>query len=94
MTTPKKFNELVESYEALTIKKQMKIVAARAALSRLFYKEVMEEFERTLLQAYLDKHKSNLLKMSTDIKLHRNSISKKMKKLKLREKPGKPGEKP
>jgi DNA-binding NtrC family response regulator len=93
MTTTKKFADVVESFEALTIKKQMKIIAARAALSKLFYKEVMEEFERTLLQAFLDKHRFNVLKMSTEIKLHRNSISKKMKKLKIREKAGKTADK-
>jgi DNA-binding NtrC family response regulator len=93
MTTTRKFPDIVESFEALTIKKQMKIIAARAAASRLFYREVMEEFERTLLQAFLEKNKFNLLKMSTEIKLHRNSIAKKMRKLKIREKPVKPPEK-
>lgn len=89
MTTTRKFADIVDSFEALTIKKQMKIVAARAASSKLFYREVMEEFERTLLQALLEKNKFNLLKMSAEIKLHRNSIAKKMKKLKIREKTGK-----
>ncbi len=82
----KKTLELAEQYEDLTIKKQMKILAFKAANSRLFYKEVMEEFEKTLLQAILDKYDHNLLKISMDIKLHRNTIARKMKKLKIREK--------
>ena len=82
----KKTLELAEQYEDLTIKKQMKILAFKAANSRLFYKEVMEEFEKTLLQAILDKYDHNLLKISMDIKLHRNTIARKMKKFKIREK--------
>ena len=84
--TDKKITELAEQFEDLTIKKQMKILAYKAANSRLFYKEVMEEFEKTLLQAILEKYDHNLLKISMDIKLHRNTIARKMKKLKIREK--------
>lgn len=84
--TDKKIAELAEQFEDLTIKKQMKILAFKAANSRLFYKEIMDEFEKTLLQAILDKYDHNLLKISMDIKLHRNTIARKMKKLKIREK--------
>ena len=84
--TDKKITELAEQFEDLTIKKQMKILAYKAANSRLFYKEVMEEFEKTLLQAILEKYDHTLLKISMDIKLHRNTIARKMKKLKIREK--------
>lgn len=84
--TSKKTTELTEQFEALTIKRQMKIVAAKAVDAKLFYKEIVEEFERTLLQALLEKYDQNVLKMSTQIRLHRNSISKKLKKLKLKEK--------
>lgn len=82
----KKIIELAELFEDLTIKKQMKILAYKSANSKLYYKEIMEEFEKTLLQAILDKYDYNLLKISLDIKLHRNTISKKMKKLKIKEK--------
>ncbi len=88
--TARKQAEIGDAFEALTIKKQMKILAAKAASSKLFYKEIMEEFERTLLNAFLEKNKFNVLKMSVDIKLHRNSIAKKMKKLKIKEKALKP----
>ena len=84
--TDKRIAELAEQFEDLTIKKQMKVLADKAANSRLYYKEILEEFEKTLLQAILDKYDYNLLKMSMDIKLHRNTIAQKMKKLKIREK--------
>ncbi len=84
--TDKKILELAEQFETLTIKKQMKILAYKAANSKLYFKEILEEFEKTLLQAILEKYDHNKLKMSMSIKLHRNTISKKMKKLKIKEK--------
>lgn len=82
----KKIIELSEQFEGLTIKKQMKILARKTAYSKLYYKEIMEEFEKTLLQAVLEKNDYNLSKASMDIKLHRNTISKKMKKMNIKEK--------
>ena len=83
--TTKKITEIAEQFEALTIKNQMKILAGKAVNSRyLFYKEITEEFEKTLMQALLEKYDYNVLKMSLNIKLHRNSIAKKMKKMKSR----------
>ena len=59
----------------------MKILAGKAVNSRyLFYKEITEEFEKTLLQALLEKHDHNVLKMSASVKLHRNTIAKKIEK--------------
>ena len=85
--TTKKIAEIAEQFEALTIKNQMKILAGKAVNSRyLFYKEITEEFEKTLMQALLEKYDYNVLKMSLSIKLHRNSIAKKMKKMKLKDK--------
>jgi len=84
--TDKKTQELAEQFEDLTIKKQMKILAYKAANSKLYFKEILEEFEKTLLQAILEKYDHNKLKMSIGIKLHRNTITKKMKKLKIKEK--------
>jgi len=85
--TTKKITEIAEQFEALTIKNQMKILAGKAVNSRyLFYKEITEEFEKTLMQALLEKYDYNVLKMSLSIKLHRNSIAKKMKKMKIKDK--------
>jgi DNA-binding NtrC family response regulator len=85
--TIKKITEIAEQFEALTIKNQMKILAGKAVNSRyLFYKEITEEFEKTLMQALLEKYDYNVLKMSLSIKLHRNSIAKKMKKMKIKDK--------
>lgn len=84
--TSKKISEIAEQFDAITIKQQMKILAHKAVNSRLFYKEIMEEFERTLFQSLLDKYDSNLCKISLQIKLHRNTIAKKLKRLKIREK--------
>lgn len=84
--TDKKILELAEQFETLTIKKQMKILAYKAANSKLYFKEILEEFEKTLLQAILEKYDHNTSKMSMGIKLHRNTIAKKMKKLKIKEK--------
>jgi DNA-binding NtrC family response regulator len=85
--TTKKITEIAEQFEALTIKNQMKILAGKAINSRyLFYKEITEEFEKTLMQALLEKYDYNVLKMSLSIKLHRNSIAKKMKKMKIKDK--------
>jgi DNA-binding NtrC family response regulator len=88
--TTKKIAEIAEQFDALTIKNQMKILAGKAVNSRyLFYKEITEEFEKTLMQALLEKYDYNVLKMSLSIKLHRNSIAKKMKKMKIKEKKAK-----
>ena len=88
--TTKKITEIAEQFEALTIKNQMKILAGKAVNSRyLFYKEITEEFEKTLMQALLEKYDYNVLKMSLSIKLHRNSIAKKMKKMKIKDKKAK-----
>jgi DNA-binding NtrC family response regulator len=86
----KKTAEIAEQFEAITIKRQMKILASKAVNSKLFYKEIIEEFERTLLQALLEKYEFNLSRMSPSIRLHRNSIAKKMKKLKIKEKKARP----
>jgi len=84
--TSKRISELAEQFEALTIKNQMKILAGKAVNSRyLFYKEIIEEFEKTLLQALLEKNDHNVLKMSASVKLHRNTIAKKLRKLKIKE---------
>ena len=84
--TDKKIIEYADNFEALTIKKQMKILAYKAANSKLYFKEILEEFEKTLLQAILEKYDHNILHMSMGIKLHRNTISKKMQKLKIKDK--------
>ncbi len=89
MTMDKKIAELAEQFEDLTIKKQMKILARKTAYSKLYFKEIMEEFEKTLLQALLEKHDYNITRVSNGIKLHRNTIAKKMQKLNIKEKKGK-----
>jgi DNA-binding NtrC family response regulator len=88
--TDKRILELVEQFEDLTIKKMMKVLAHKAANSKLYFKEIMDEFEKTLLQSYLEKYDYNKLKMSLRIKMHRNTIAKKMEKLKIKEKKRKP----
>jgi DNA-binding NtrC family response regulator len=84
--TDKRILELAEQFEDLTIKKMMKVLAYKAANSKLYFKEIMEEFEKTLLQALLEKYDHNKLKMSIGIQLHRNTITKKLEKLKIKEK--------
>ena len=84
--TDKRILELAEQFEDLTIKKMMKVLAYKAANSRLYFKEIMEEFEKTLLQALLEKYDYNKLKMSIGIQLHRNTVTKKLEKLKIKEK--------
>jgi len=82
----KKNPPLSAQFEALTIKKQMKILAAKAASSKLYYREIIDEFEKTLLHAFLERHDHNVLQMSMQVKLHRNTIALKMKKHRIREK--------
>lgn len=82
----KKTKDLIEQFDELTIKRQMKILAHKAAKSKLYFKETMEEFEKTLLQAIIEKYDYNLSKVSLNIKLHRNTISNKMTKYKIKEK--------
>lgn len=82
----RKILDQADQFDALTIKRQMKILAVKAAKSKLYYKEIIEEFERTLLTAVLEKNDYNLLKTSLELKLHRNTISQKIKKLKIKEK--------
>lgn len=84
--TDKRILELAEQFEDLTIKKMMKVLAYKATNSKLYFKEIMEEFEKTLLQALLEKYDYNKLKMSIGIQLHRNTITKKLEKLKIKEK--------
>jgi len=84
--TEKQISELSAQFESLTIKKMMKIIAQKAINSKLYYKEILDEFERTLLQALLEKYDNNKLKMSMGIHLHRNTIAKKMENLKIKEK--------
>ncbi len=87
MTKDKKILELVEKFEDLTIKRQMKVLTHKAANSKsIFFKEIIREFEKTLLQSYLEKFDHNVSKMSLGIKIHRNTILKKMKKLNIKEK--------
>jgi DNA-binding NtrC family response regulator len=84
--TDKKTIDLAEQFEGLTIKKEMKLLAYKASQSKLYFKEIIEEFEKTLLQAILEKYDYNISKMSLDIKLHRNTIAAKMRKLNIKEK--------
>ncbi len=85
-TADKRIVELADQFRDLTIKRQMKVLAYKAAHSKLYFKEILDEFEKTLLQAILEKYDYNILKMSLEIKLHRNTISRKMEKLKIRSK--------
>jgi DNA-binding NtrC family response regulator len=82
----KRIVDLAEQFEGLTIKKEMKLLAFKASQSKLYFKEIMDEFEKTLLQAILEKYDYNISKMSLDIKLHRNTIAAKMRKLNIKEK--------
>ncbi len=82
----RKILDQVDQFEALTIKRQMRILAGKAAKSKLFYKEIIEEFERTLLTTVLEKNDFNMIRTALELKLHRNTISQKMKKLKIKEK--------
>ena len=82
----KKFDELSEYFNDLTIKKQMKLLAYKAAGSRLYYKEIMFEFEKTLLQELLEKYDYNQIKVAINIKLHRNTIKNKIEKLNIKDK--------
>jgi DNA-binding NtrC family response regulator len=82
----KKIAEQAEQFEGLTIKKMMKILTHKSTNSKLYFKEIMDEFEKTLLLTLLEKYDYNKLKMSIGIKLHRNTISQKMEKLKIKEK--------
>ncbi len=83
----KKIIELAERFDDLTLKKQMKLLCYKAANSKsIFYKEILKEFEKTLLQSYLDKYENNISRMSLGIKIHRNTIRNKMKILKIKEK--------
>lgn len=83
----KRLQELAEQFDDLTIKKMMKVLSHKAAgHPRLYFKEIMDEFERTLLQAFLEKYDYNKIKLSNRIKLHRNTITNKMEKLKIKEK--------
>ncbi len=87
MIKDKRILELVERFEDLTLKKQMKILALKAASSKsIFFKEILREFEKTLLQSYLEKYDHNISKMSLGIKIHRNTIQKKMKMWNIKEK--------
>jgi len=87
MIKDKKILELVEKFEDLTLKRQMKVLAYKASNSKsIFFKEILLEFEKTLLQAYLEKYDHNISKMSLGIKIHRNTIQKKMKNLNIKEK--------
>ncbi len=85
----KKVIEQSENFKDLTIKKQMKILAYKASSSKLYFQEILNEFEKTLLQALLEKYDYNISKMSLRIKLHRNTVSKKIKKLNIKEKKSK-----
>jgi len=83
----KRLQELVEQFDDLTLKKMMKVLATKAAgHTKLYFKEIMDEFEKTLLQAFLETHDYNKIKLSARVKLHRNTIANKMEKLKIKEK--------
>ncbi|MDY0297000.1 MAG: helix-turn-helix domain-containing protein [Acidobacteriota bacterium] len=82
----KKTQELADQFSNLTIKRQMRILAQKSANSRLYFREIMEEFEKTLLTAILEKNDYNVCRVSSVVKLHRNTITKKMKKLNIKEK--------
>jgi len=86
MIFSKRISEIAEQFDAITIKQQMKILAQKSVNSKLFYKEIIEEFERTLFQALLDKYDYNISMIALHVKLHRNTVMKKMKKLKIKDK--------
>lgn len=82
----KKTLELADQFSNLTIKRQMKILAVKSANSRLYFQEIMQEFEKTLLTAILEKNDYNVCRVSSVVKLHRNTIKKKLQKLNIKEK--------
>jgi len=86
--TSKKIIELSEKFESLTIKKQMKILSHKAANEKLKlgFKEIVEEFEKTLLIAMLERYEFNISKVAIKANMHRNSIMQKMKKFGIKDK--------
>jgi len=83
----KKIIELADKFDDLTLNKKMKILSYHIANQRhIYYKEIMDEFEKNLITALLKKHDYNITRVSARIKLHRNTISKKMQKLNIKEK--------
>jgi DNA-binding NtrC family response regulator len=65
----------------------MKILSYHIANQKhIYYKEIMDEFEKNLITALLKKHDYNVTRVSARIKLHRNTIKKKIQKLNIKEK--------
>lgn len=79
----RKMLDLAEHFSALTIKKQMHVVAHKAARSGIYFKETLEEFEKTLLQALLERYDYNVTRVAVKVKMHRNTITQKMKRYHL-----------
>lgn len=79
----RKMLDLAEHFSALTIKKQMHVVAHKAARSGIYFKETLEEFEKTLLQALLERYDYNVTRVAIKVKMHRNTITQKMKRYHL-----------
>ena len=83
----KKLIELADKFDDLTINKKMKILSYHIADAKhIYYKEIMEEFEKNLLTALLKKYNYNKVKVSAKTKLHRNTIQNKIEKLNIKEK--------
>ncbi len=83
----RKLQELADKFDDLTINKKMKILSHHIANAKhIYHKEIMDEFEKNLLTALLKKYDYNITKVSAKIKLHRNTIQKKIKKLQIKEK--------
>lgn len=66
----------------------MKILSYKAANEKLKlgFKEIVEEFEKTLLLAMLERYNYNISKVGIKSNMHRNSIMNKMKKYGIKEK--------
>ncbi len=83
----KKIIELADKFDDLTLNKKMKILSYHIANQKhIYYKEIMDEFEKNLITALLKKHDYNVTRVSARIKLHRNTIKKKIQKLNIKEK--------
>jgi Fis family transcriptional regulator len=65
------------------VKQQLESLVAEMIDKGILFSDARREFEKRFIQRVLQRHKGNLSKAAKDLKIHRNTLGRKIEEFKL-----------
>ena len=70
--------------ESETLKARLEAIVAEMVERGILFQDACEEFEHHFMDAVLERHKGNLSRAAEELRIHRNTLSKRMQAFALR----------